>query len=756
MNRKTIALIILGAVLLASLLAGGYFGVKAVRRTRLRHAAMAAYEKKEYILAERLLRQYLGKDPNAEAEVVALANIYHEFGDAGKEAQMWQTAGSLNPLNREYRENMLTSAMRAAGYGLLYSALGRKTRMGERLNDRELCLYVISACRSGHRKDADDAYKKGRKDDPGIFRKTDLGRFAEFLIDYSQMTGEQQEEYLNGAMRSEDPETRFEALNTAIARATQENAGGERIESLLKQAVETNSYAGTPLLADFYFSRCRFEDAAALAEPYLKSFDDLNLYLLYAESCAFTKRTDDLKALEKELRRKPGSLALMADYSNVLTAYLEDDVEKLAGAVRKSVNLISSPLFRFIRLSLAVRQDSFNEILSVANELFYYPPFYDLHDRALGLCMNYLIEQMRKPENQNDPSRMASLAKVLAGNMTDNRLLTDIILCDQCKKGLAKESDLRDALRRYPDDLLLFELAAEQFLFTGKTDQALALIEQAKAGGMKSGKLDFLHMIALDRQGDHDEAAEIFQDLLEQSEFNEDLVNQYFQFCVANRRSADLSDMADTLESMKDGKMEHVEKFFRAAALLSAENEAKENETLDMLASVPAGDPDYTFYAANRLYEHGRLDEAEAKYKSVLKTYRIPSLVLMNLSEIYRDKGETAKALETAKEAFDLEKESILPAFIYARRLSEAGRYEEAVKALDFPRRAVNYREDIVALWAGCMRHVIEKSMADKRYPQAEEQCRHLLYIMPDDELGPETLEKIRTLIKSRKYNSGD
>ena len=143
MNRKTIALIILGAVLLASLLAGGYFGVKTVRRTRLRHAAMAAYEKKEYVLAERLLRQYLGKDPNAEAEVVALANIYHEFGDAGKEAQMWQTAGSLNPLNREYRENMLTSAMRSASYGLLYSALGRKTKMGEQLSDRELCLYVI-------------------------------------------------------------------------------------------------------------------------------------------------------------------------------------------------------------------------------------------------------------------------------------------------------------------------------------------------------------------------------------------------------------------------------------------------------------------------------------------------------------------------------------------------------------------------------------------------------------------------------------
>ena len=89
MNRKIVAVIVLGIVLLASLLACGYFGVKAVRRTRLRRAAMTAYENKEYALAERLLLQYVAKDSNAEAEFVALANIYHEFGNTGMEAQMW-------------------------------------------------------------------------------------------------------------------------------------------------------------------------------------------------------------------------------------------------------------------------------------------------------------------------------------------------------------------------------------------------------------------------------------------------------------------------------------------------------------------------------------------------------------------------------------------------------------------------------------------------------------------------------------------
>ena len=138
MNRKTIALIVLGLILFACLLVCGYFGVKEVWRTRLRRAAMTAYEKKEYVLAERLLNAYIRQDPNAEAEFVALANIYHEFGNAGMEAQMWQTASSLNPLEQEYYDNMLTSAMRAASYPLLHSVLGRKAKANEDFIGQEL------------------------------------------------------------------------------------------------------------------------------------------------------------------------------------------------------------------------------------------------------------------------------------------------------------------------------------------------------------------------------------------------------------------------------------------------------------------------------------------------------------------------------------------------------------------------------------------------------------------------------------------
>ena len=188
MNRKTIALIILGLILFACLLACGYFGVRTVRRTRLRRTAMTAYENKEYALAERLLLQYVSKDPNAEAEFVALANIYHEFGNAGMEAQMWQTASSLNPLNREYRENMLTSAINSLSYPLLHGTLGRKSKSGEGLTDQELYLFVISSFRSDYSKDGRDSYKKHVEADPEAFHKNDLGRLAEFMANYESLS----------------------------------------------------------------------------------------------------------------------------------------------------------------------------------------------------------------------------------------------------------------------------------------------------------------------------------------------------------------------------------------------------------------------------------------------------------------------------------------------------------------------------------------------------------------------------------------
>lgn len=760
MNWRKISFILLGLVFFAGLLGCGYFGLKIRRRIRLRHESMTAYEKGDYASAERLLLQYVQTDPDFEAGYAALANIYRISGNAEMEAQMWQAASSLNPQNQEYLDNMLNNALRTANYAVLHNLLSRKAILGDKFTDRELYLFVISSYRSGYPKNGDDAYIESIRKDPEAFHKDDLGRMAEFLAKQSAMNDNERNAFLNSAMQSEDPMVQFEALYCALRHM--EQSGGDdpdndkKTERLLKQAVKANHFAGSAILADYYFSKGNFAETINILEPYLKNVDDIDLYLTYAESCVFEGKLDELKELEKKLRRKPGVLPFMADYCVILIAYLENDEKKLAAEVRRTGKRIDSPLSRFIRLRVAMSHRSFDEIRSVAQEIFSSPPFYDLHDRALFICLGYIEEEMKKTENRKNPSRMADLAKVLSVYLHGNRLLTEIILMEQYQKDLLKEENLLSALENFPDDALLQRIAAEFLIFHGKAEKALPIIEQVldtekTADRQPDREIRILHMLALDQTGQHEEAADIFRELVVFSEFDPELLRQYFLFCVNNKRTEDLVSMADKLDASKDGKLEQFGNFFRAAAMLQTGDESKEKDALDLLASTPDDAPDFTFYAANRLSEHDRLDEARMKYDAILKTYRNPSLVYANLSGIYHAKGEEQKALEAAKTAFELEKESLLPAFIYAKRLSEAGRYEEAVDILHFPRHEVDYSEDMIELWRDCMHHVIEKSFADRKYLQAEALCNHLLIILPDDEFGKTNLEKVRKLLLPRE-----
>ena len=757
MTRKRIAILLLGFILLACLLACGYFGVKTIRRTYQRRTAMAAYEKKNYEEAERLLLDYVRKDQNSEPEFVALANIYHEFGNTGAEAEMWQMASSLNPLKPDYRENMLNAAMRSASYRLMHSIIGRKVKNGDDLDDRELYLYLISAFRTGYSKDADTLYKERCKKDPTVFGKTELGQIAEFLAKNSSLSDAERREFLEKMVKSEDPVVRYEALYSTmrfqLSRFAESGETDEEvIEGLLKQLQETNYFAGTPLLADYYIVLSRFEDVIKVAEPYLKTIDDMNLYLMYLESCVIGEKLDNLKEMAQKFHEKGFRFRVLTDYCGILISYLEKDKQTLAERVRKSGKQISTPLALFIRLQVALGGDSFSEIRTAATEFFAAPPFGDLRNQAVLACVEYIKEQMAKEENQNDPSQMAELAQILISHVESSRLLATIILIDQYKKGLVKEADLLDALNKYPDSRILTQTTAEYLILNGKAEQALPLIERLlnEDGNEElNDRALFLQMLAFDQLGRTDEAAEIFKTLIDHSQFNINLLDKYFTFCVSAKRQNDLNAMADKLDSVQEGKLKQYTPFFRAAALILTGDEAKRNEGLKILTSTTNEDPDLAFYAATRLSEFDWLDDAESKYKAILNTYHNPSLIYVNLSELYKAKGDAESALKAAQDGFEKRKNG-LSSFVYAQRLSEAGRYEEAVEVLNFPRRAEKFRDNVIELWISCMKKAIEKSIAEERFMQAEEQCKHLLIYAPDDAFAKENLEEVRKVLSAR------
>ena len=73
------------------------------------------------------------------------------------------------------------------------------------------------------------------------------------------------------------------------------------------------------------------------------------------------------------------------------------------------------------------------------------------------------------------------------------------------------------------------------------------------------------------------------------------------------------------------------------------------------------------------------------------------------------------------------------------------------MEILRFPQYKVNYDEKIIGLWVECMHHVIEKSIRERKFMQAEELCNHLLIIAPDDAFGKEKREIVREILFPKK-----
>ena len=100
-TKLIFVIVLVSVVLLASLGFLEYFGVKSMRRSHLRMQAREAFAAEDWKKAERLLNEYVGKDPDSEEDFVRLAQVYRHFGNTGAEMHCWYKASVLNPLKPE-------------------------------------------------------------------------------------------------------------------------------------------------------------------------------------------------------------------------------------------------------------------------------------------------------------------------------------------------------------------------------------------------------------------------------------------------------------------------------------------------------------------------------------------------------------------------------------------------------------------------------------------------------------------------------
>ena len=748
-TRLILVVALVSVVLLACLGFLGYFGIKAIHRTHLRSEARKAFATEDWKKAEKLLNEYVGKDPDSEEDFVRLAQVCHHFGNTGEEMLCWYKASTLNPLKPEYWDSYTACAINARDFSHLYSSLSRRAVLNAKQTPREIMLYLISAVMTNRSRDAGKYYESIVKADSEAFHRDDLGRFTEFLVTYDKRSASERSNYLDAGIKSDNPFVRLECILHYLADL--EFSGGdeesirEQEETLLKQAVELNRFAVTPILVNVYFSQLKFESVIEIAEPYLADIDNAPLSVIYAESCVYNEQPEKLKTLAERYRSLGRKYRTLVSYFEALYAFSQgvDKNDDLSKYIQDVSGAVKTDLANLMYLQVALNNDDEEKIVNILETIMKTAPLYDLRERARVAVRHYLGTKIEQNPGLAEDSRIIQLAQLISGPEKTDPLLMRITISDQRNRNVLNRQILQENLDAFPFDPYLLETAAEFELFNGNPEQCLDYVDRFYTldGAERSNTFDLLHMLALELSGKIDEATKEFTALVNNNEMNQDILYRYFSFCINHERREELSAMADRLNASDAPDLKSLAPFFRAEELLLQE---KKDEAFSLLETAKTNQTEFAFHAATRFGAYNMLDQALSHYLALVDKYSDKQLICANIAEVYLTKGMKAEALSYAKRAWESNQDSPIGQFVYAKMLAANGQYQDAEKALKIPNHKIELPDMIRELWTDIMHHAIEKSLADQRYMQAEEQCKHLLIFEPDDASAKENLEKAR------------
>lgn len=734
-----LSIILISVVLLACLGFLGYFGVKSMRRSRLRMAAREAFAAEDWKKAETLLKEYVQKDPNSEEDYVRLAQVYKHFCNTEKELHCWYKASTLNPLKPEYWDNYTSCALNARNFGHLYSTLNRKLVLGGELAPKDRICYLISAVMTRRNKEAEKFFGETIKADPEAFSKDELGRFAEFLVTSNRQTPVERTNFINDSMKSDNPFVRTESILRHLLdlEYSEEEMASirEKEEKLLKQAVELNRFVAIPFLANVYFSQMKFDSVIEIAEPYLADIDSIPLSVIYAESCLLGARPEKLKPLAGRFRSLGGEYRFLASYFDALYDFSQG-VEKNDDLVRHmhEVNgVVQTNLVKLIELQIALNSDTMDKICNTLETLMMSPPFYDLQERACSAVRHYLGTKIEEnPKLVEDP-RMIKLAQILSALDKTDPLLMRITIADMRKRNVLTSQILQDNLEVFPDNPYLLQVAAEYELFNGDLEKCLEYAERfyALENDKRSIVFDFLHMLALELSGKVDEATKEYTALVENNEMDRGILFRYFLFCIDHGRKDELTNMAARLDASDEPELKALAPFFRVESLLLQE---KTDDALSVLETAKTDHPDFALRAANLCSTYELVDQALSRYLALLGNHPDQLAIKANIAEVYLAKDMKTEALSYAKQAWEMDHDNRVGQFVYAKMLVANGLYQDADKTLKIPRRKIDLPDEVRDLWTDIMLHCIREEFANGQFQRALDKANHYLILFPQDQ----------------------
>ena len=744
-------LILLGFAIVILICIGAcfFYAFKDIGKYRHYAKASALYEAGDYEGAKELFIKVIGEDPNKEEAVAAMADIYRHFGDWANEAFFRQRLMRLNLLNPDYAADYMKAAFRARNFTSIYSLLNLKVMENPELPPEEGAMYLVSALLSGHAQGGKTFYTARKRERRDYFSSTEIGRLAELLLTASELDEKKANTLIKSLDGIRDPQIRFETINVLLHfYSNQDDPESEAtMEKLLSQAVELNNYAGAPMMADFYFSRGRFDETIRICEEYLKTKMNAQMPIFFGESCVLSGQAERIRPLADRIRGLRGRQSkTLAAYLDALSAFCGEDFPNMRTLLLEAGSSIETPLSLLMRFHLAVLNDSPKEVLLSLRSIMR-KPFLDFQMRAGSAAMIYLLTKFDNGVPDADTLQdYAEIAALIQASDERSSFLQRIILLDHRNRGILKEDELLAALERYPDDFVMLRIAAEYYLRNGQPERAMDFISAYNELQDVPDRsfIAVLHVLALAELGREQEAEKEFRALLE-ADGGETLLYPYYSFCIESGLADALKSLASWLETLpKASPARSALPFVRAEILFA--DPATKDRALDLFEKSEADDPRFVFHAATRLAKAGRLDAAFKRYLAVRDTAPDKALVDINLSELYFGRGEKDAALASARSAWQEARNSLLARYTYGKRLFELGQYAEVLDVLDFPHYKASFPEEMLNLWEKCIRECIKADFDAGRYGTAQEKARQLVTYFPRDSFGQEILQKIEDL----------
>ena len=748
-------ILILSGFLLVFLLCLGacfFYAVKDLSKYRNYARATALFEAGDFDAARDMYLKVLAEDPNKEDAVAAMADIYHRNGDWGNEAFFRQRLMRLNPLDQKLRTDFLESAFRARNFSVIYTFLNLKVMEDADLSPEEGALFVISALQSGHVSNGKRFYDMKRKKEPRYFQSTELGRLIEMKLETTEMDPPRAREFLAFLKDAKDPMVRFETIFSLLSYYSLQGdrESDEKVEELLREATELNNFVGAPLLANYYFAHYRFDDAIKVCEKFLETKINAFIPILLGESLALSGQAEKIPPLSKRMMdlhvRQSRIISL---YLDAVNAFCEGDNERLRNCLLEAGSTIETPLSNLMSLQIAILTDSPKGIRQNVGTIIRGRPFMDFQQRARTAALFYLMKKADDEDLASDRDKLNDCAEIAALIQTpgdDVSFLRRIILLDHFNRNVLTEDELQEALKLFPGDAVLLQIASKFYLLNGRPARAMDYIDEYNELEDAPGE-DFvavLHMVTLDLLGRKNDAEQEFRTIVEKGG-DDTLLYLYYAFCSENGFIDSLKSFAEWLEKQpKDTSLRSVLPFVRAEILFA--DDATKNQALELFEKSDSFDPRFVFHAATRLAEAGRLDAALRRYLALRETYPEKIRLYIALSDLYRKKGDKKSELAYAQAAWQENKNDFSARYAYGKCLFEEGNVTDAFSVLGSPQYRAQFPADMLKLWEKVVRMQIKSDFEAARYTPVMENARRLLTCFPDDKEAREYLEKVENI----------